>query len=170
VKDPKTFPLLINARGESVIDKPAFRAAMHCRRCLFLVDGFYEWQKQGTRKRPYFIRQPSGAPFAFAGVWENWVGPHGEVLESAAIVTTRANQTLAPIHDRMPVIVQADAFELGLNCDTEDPTAASSLLAPPRDDLLEAYEVSAAVNRPANDHPGLIVAVQPQQELADDAT
>ncbi len=88
VKDPKQFTLLINARGESVIDKPAFRAAMKRRRCLIPADGFYEWKAGGTRKQPYFVRLKSGAPMAFAGLWECWTGPNGEELETAAIVTT----------------------------------------------------------------------------------
>jgi putative SOS response-associated peptidase YedK len=112
VKDPKTFTLLINARGETVIEKPAFRAAMKRRRCLIPADGFYEWKALGARKQPYFIRAKSGEPFAFAGLWETWTGPNGEELETAAIVTTRANRTLAPIYDRMPVIVDPQAFDL----------------------------------------------------------
>ena len=105
VKDPKTFTLLINARGESAAEKPAFRAAMKRRRCLIPADGFYEWQAAGERKRPFYVRAKSGAPLAFAGLWETWTGPNGEELETAAIVTTRANRTLSPIHERMPVIV-----------------------------------------------------------------
>ncbi len=94
VKDPKTFTLLINARGKSAAEKPAFRAAMKRRRCLIPADGFYEWQKAGDRKRPFYVRAKSGAPLAFAGLWETWTGPNGEELETAAIVTTRANRTL----------------------------------------------------------------------------
>ena len=116
VKDPKTFALLINARGETVLEKPAFRAAMKRRRCLIPADGFYEWQEEGGRKRPFFIHAKSGAPLAFAGLWETWIGPNGEELETAAIVTTRANRTLAPIHERMPVIVPPEAFDLWLDC------------------------------------------------------
>ena len=115
VKDPKTFTLLINARGESATEKPAFRAAMKRRRCLIPADGFYEWQAAGDRKRPFFVRAKSGAPLAFAGLWETWTGPNGEELDTAAIVTTRANRTLAPIHDRMPVIVPPEAFDLWLD-------------------------------------------------------
>ena len=88
VKDPKTFTLLINARGESVTEKPAFRAAMKRRRCLIPADGFYEWQAAGARKQPFYVRAKSGAPLAFAGLWETWTGPNGEELETAAIVTT----------------------------------------------------------------------------------
>ena len=125
VKDPKTFTLLINARGEGVTDKPAFRAAMKRRRCLIPADGFYEWQKAGERKRPFYVHAKSGKPLAFAGLWETWTGPNGEELDTAAIVTTRANRTLAPIHDRMPVIVPPEAFDLWLNSNEVDATTAA---------------------------------------------
>ncbi|MGH6663417.1 MAG: SOS response-associated peptidase [Pseudolabrys sp.] len=159
VKDPKTFTLLINARGETVCDKPAYRAAMKRRRCLIPADGFYEWQKAGERKRPFFVHARSGAPLAFAGLWETWTGPNGEELETAAIVTTRANATLAPIHERMPVIVPPAAFDLWLNCNEVDAKTAEALIAPAPDDLLEAYEISTAVNRTANDNPKLLEPV-----------
>jgi len=98
VKDPKAFSLVINARGESVLDKPAFSHAMKRRRCLIPADGFYEWQATGGRKQPYYVRAKSGAPLAFAGLWETWTGPNGEELDTAAIITTTANRTLAAIH------------------------------------------------------------------------
>jgi putative SOS response-associated peptidase YedK len=167
VKDPKTFSLLINARGESAAEKPAFRAAMKRRRCLIPADGFYEWQRAGERKRPFYLRSRNGAPLAFAGLWETWTGPNGEELETAAIVTTRANRTLGPIHDRMPVIVPPDGFDLWLDTANVDARTASAVIAPSPDDLLEAYEISTAVNRTANDNPGLIepiVAGQPESE------
>lgn len=157
VKDPKSFTLLINARGESVLDKPAFRAAMRRRRCLVPADGFYEWKRTGEGKQPYYIRLRSGAAFAFAGLWESWTGPDGEEMESAAIVTTAANRTLAGIHDRMPVMLAPEAFDLWLDCDRVDAPTAAALIAPLRDELVEAYPVSTAVNRVANDGPDLIV-------------
>ena len=152
VKDPKAFTLLINARGESVIDKPAFRAAMKRRRCLIPADGFYEWKAAAGRKQPYFMRLKSGAPMAFAGLWETWTGPDGEELETAAIVTTAANRTLRTIHERMPVIVPPDAFDLWLNCTDVDAQTAAALIVPAPENLLDAYEVSTAVNRVANDN------------------
>jgi putative SOS response-associated peptidase YedK len=151
VKDPRTFSLLINARGETVMEKPAYRAAMKRRRCLIPATGFYEWQADGDRKRPFYIRAKSGAPLAFAGLWETWTGPNGEELETAAIVTTRANNTLSAIHDRMPVIVSPEAFDLWLDCANVDATTAASLITPAAEDLLEAYEISTAVNRTTND-------------------
>src|SRR5437868_9166858 len=144
VKDPRAFSLLINARGESVLDKPAFRNAMKYRRCLFPADGFYEWKRERERKRPYFVQLKSGQPLAFAGLWESWMGPNGEEMETAAIVTTGANGTLAPLHDRMPVIVPPDAFDFWLSRDLDGETAAA-LIAPARDGLLDVHEVSPAV-------------------------
>jgi putative SOS response-associated peptidase YedK len=157
VKDPKAFSLLINARSDSVVDKPAFRAAMRRRRCLIPADGFYEWREVGGRRQPYFVRlQKGGGPFAFAGLWETWTGPNGEEMETAAIVTTSANRRLAAIHPRMPVIVPPDGFDLWLDGARVDATTAAALLAPARDDLLEAYEISPAVNRVVNDDARLI--------------
>jgi putative SOS response-associated peptidase YedK len=150
-KDPKTFSLLINARGESAADKPAFRNAMKRRRCLIPADGFYEWKQVGERKRPYYVRPTDGAPWAFAGLWETWTGPNGEELDTAAIVTTTANRTLSTIHDRMPVIVPPEAFDLWLDCNHVDATTASAVIAPAQEDVAEVYEVSTAVNRVAND-------------------
>lgn len=161
VKDPKSFALLINARGESVLDKPAFRNAMKYRRCLIPADGFYEWQAGGGRKQPYFIRLKSGAPMAFAGLWECWTGPNGEELETAAIVTTDANRALGHIHDRMPVVLSPDAFDLWLNCAGVDAQTAAALIAPAPADLFEAYPVSTDVNRVANDNAKLLEPVVP---------
>jgi putative SOS response-associated peptidase YedK len=161
VKDPRTVSLMFNARGESVSDKPAFRNAMKRRRCLVPADGFYEWQKQGGGKQPFFIRARSGAPLAFAGLWETWIGPNGEEVDTAAIVTTAANETLKPLHDRMPVIVPPEAFDLWLAGEAAAERAAS-LIEPAPDDLLEAWPVSPAVNSAANDDPGLIA---PASEL-----
>ncbi len=162
-KDPKAFSLLINARGESVSEKPAFRNAMKRRRCLIPADGFYEWKAAGARKQPYFIRAKSGAPLAFAGLWETWIGPNGEEFDSAAIVTTSANRTPGDLHHRMPVIVSPDGFDIWLGSGSvegkDDLAAATALIAPAPDDLLEAFPVSTDVNRVANDNPDLIEAV-----------
>jgi putative SOS response-associated peptidase YedK len=164
VKDPKAFPLLINARGESVMQKPAFRNAMRRRRCLIPTDGFYEWQvgaSAGGPKRPYFVRAKSDAgaaapPLAFAGLYETWTGPNGEELDTATIVTTAANRTLTAIHDRMPVFVPRDAFDLWLDCANVEADVAAALIRPADDALLEAYEISTAVNRVANDSEALL--------------
>ena len=155
VKDPRTFSLVINARGESVLDKPAFRNAMKRRRCLLPADGFYEWKREGEGKRPYFVRLKSRQPMAFAGLWETWAGPNGEEMETVAIVTTTASRSIAHIHDRMPVIVAPEAFDFWLDPNVDGEMAAA-VIAPAPDALLDAYEVSSAVNRTANDTPMLL--------------
>jgi putative SOS response-associated peptidase YedK len=155
VKDPKAFSLLINARAESVNDKPAFHNAMKRRRCLFPADGFYEWKPHGGAKRPYFARPVASGPIAFAGLWETWTGPNGEEMETAAIVTTTANEAMAAVHDRAPVIVPPEQFDLWLDCKNVDERMAARLLAPAPEGSMEVYEVSPAVNRVANDMPAL---------------
>jgi putative SOS response-associated peptidase YedK len=162
VKDPRSFSLLINARGESALDKPAFRAAMRRRRCLIPADGFYEWKREGESKRPYYIRAKNGEPLAFAGLWETWTGPNGEELETAVIVTTTANRQLAAIHDRMPVIVAPEAFDFWLDSAKVDAETAAALIAPAREGLLDVHPVSNAVNRAANDSASLIEPVAEQ--------
>lgn len=168
LKDPKTFPLLINARGESVLEKPAFRNAMRRRRCLIPTDGFYEWIA-GTPKRPYFVRARRNAdgtapPLAFAGLWETWIGPNGEELDTAAIITTSANRTLAAIHERMPVFVPPAAFDRWLDCANVQAEEAAALIRPADEALLEAYEISPAVNRVANDSEALLVPAAAAEE------
>src|SRR5512139_2903238 len=165
VKDPKAFSLIVKARGESVIEKPAFRAAMKRHRCLIPADGFYEWKAGGPPKQPYYIHAKSGEPLAFAGLWETWTGPNGEELDTVAIVTTDANRTLQPLHDRMPVIVPPDAFDLWLNADQVDATTAAALIAPAPDDLLEVWPVSTDVNRVANDDAHLVEMINLAAEV-----
>ena len=155
VKDPRAFSLLINARGESVNQKPAFKNAMKRRRCLFPADGFYEWERGAERKQPWFVRLKSGIPMAFAGLWESWMGPNGEEMETAAIITTAASPSIAHIHDRMPVIVAPEAFDFWLDPNVDGEMAAA-MIAPAPDALLEAYPVSRAVNRTANDSAALL--------------
>jgi putative SOS response-associated peptidase YedK len=156
VKDPKGFSLLINARGDTVNDKPAFRNAMKRRRCLFPADGFYEWKTVAGVKRPYFARSTSEGPIAFAGLWETWTGPNGEEMETAAIVTTDANKTLSAVHHRAPVIVPPDAFDFWLDTDKIDASTAAAVIAPAPEGAMEVYEISPAVNRVANDSPELL--------------
>jgi putative SOS response-associated peptidase YedK len=156
VKDPRAFSLLINARADSVIDKPAFRNAMKRRRCLIPADGFYEWKEEGGRKRPHIVRPKDGGPIAFAGLWECWIGPNGEEMETASIITTDASASLHYIHHRMPVIVPPEAFDFWLDCANVDALTAAAVLTPTPDGLMEAYEISTAVNRVANDSPDLL--------------
>jgi putative SOS response-associated peptidase YedK len=164
VKDPAAVSLLINARGETVCEKPAFRNAMKYRRCLIPADGFYEWQAGARGKQPFYIRAKDGAPLAFAGLWETWAGPNGEEVDTATIVTTRANATLSLLHDRMPMIVPPEAFDLWLDCTNVDAITAETLIAPAPDDHLEFWPVSTLVNRAANDHAGLMQPSAPQPE------
>src|ERR1700719_753634 len=166
VKDPRNFSLLINARGETVNEKPAFQNAMRRRRCLFPADGFYEWKTDGGRRRPYFIRPRGGGPIAFAGLWETWSGPNGEEVETACIVTTMATRALAPIHDRMPVVIAPYGFDLWLDTANVDAVTAAALIVPALDDFFEAHEISTAVNRTVNDSAALIKPVGSSEAAA----
>jgi putative SOS response-associated peptidase YedK len=160
VKDPREFGLMINARSESAATNGAFKGALQYRRCLIPASGFYEWQKrEGKRKQPYLLRPRDGGIVAFAGLWETWMGADGSEIDTGCILTTAANDTVAPIHDRMPVIVGPADFERWL----ESPDGVSDLLRPASNGLMQAIPVSDRVNAAANDDPGLIapVAAQP---------
>jgi putative SOS response-associated peptidase YedK len=159
VKDPRGFSLLINARAESALDKPAFRNAMRRRRCLVPADGFYEWKQDGARRRPFYAA--ANGVVAFAGVWEPWIGPNGEEMETACIITTAANRTLRGLYDRMPAVIPPQAFDLWLDCANVDAQTATALLVPAPEDTFAAHEVSTAVNRAANDSAALIEPVVP---------
>ena len=165
VKDIRTFPTLINARSEQAAEKPAFRNAIRRRRCLIPADGFYEWQKTPTgKKQPFLIERPDSRVFAFAGLWESWMDAEGNELDSAAILTTQANETLAPIHDRMPVIIEPENYGKWLDADHVPPVELADLMAPARNDFFHAYPVSTRVNAVANDDEGLVAP------LAEDTT
>jgi len=142
---------MINARAETVAEKPAFRAALRARRCLIVADGFYEWQKAGARKQPWYIRMRDGRPFAFAGLWERWAAGPDEVLDSCTIVTTTPNGVVAPIHDRMPVILEWGDYAAWLDPGQRDPARLQPLLRPHPDVAMEAWPVGLRVNNPAND-------------------
>lgn len=152
-KDMTIASKLINARGETVAEKPSFRDAYRQRRCLIPVDGFFEWRREGDVKQPYRIGFRGGTPFAFAGLWETWTAPAGlenagETVETYTIVTTDANEKLAPIHHRMPVIVDPADFDRWLTGDPAD--AANVIRAFPPDDMA-FYRVSTRVNNVRND-------------------
>jgi len=147
---------LINARAETVNQKPSFRQAFRQRRCILLASGFYEWQKVEKGKVPYYVRMADGSPMPFAGIWESWRSPEGQVLESCAILTTTANATVAPIHERMPVILAPDAFAPWLDRSIHDAAQLAPLLAPSPVGALDAYPVDPLVNSPANDRPACI--------------
>ena len=143
-KDPARGAPLINARAESVTAKPAFRGAFHQRRCLIPADGFYEWDRQGEIRRPYYFSPPDGSLLAFGGLWESWQAPDGSLLRTACILTTAANAQVAPIHDRMPLLLAPADWTIWL----EGPAvAAQDLLRPAPDAALRAWPVSPRVNR-----------------------
>jgi putative SOS response-associated peptidase YedK len=159
-KDPKIGYKMINARAETLSEKPAFRVAFKKRRCLIPANGFYEWKREWDGKRPYFIGRKDGGLFAFAGLWERWKGPDEEMIESCVIVTAKANATVAPLHDRMPVIVPPEAYRLWMDTERYGSDEVARLLVPAPEDLLNAYPVSRRVNNPENDDKGLIEPVE----------
>lgn len=157
---PKIGARMINARAETLAERPSFRAAFRRRRCLIPADGFYEWRREGKGRVPIRFALASGEPFAFAGLWERWEPPTGEPpLLSCAIITTRANDLIAPIHDRMPAILTPDAERVWLDADITDAAALSGLLAPYPSELMRAREASRAVNSPAYDGPECLAPV-----------
>jgi len=155
-KDPAIGNRMINARAETLAEKPSFRNALRRRRCLIAADGFYEWKKEGTQKIPYYIRLRSREPFAFAGLWESWHPTGGDPIHSCTIVTTEPNELLAGIHNRMPVILPAAHYGEWLDPSPRDAPAFRELLAPYPEAEMEAYAVSRLVNSPANDRPECI--------------
>ena len=150
---------LINARAETVAEKPAFRDALSRRRCLILADGFYEWQKAGGAKRPMRVVMQSGQPFAFAGLWSVWNDPQGSPVRSCAIITTPANDLLRPIHHRMPAILPEELEAPWLDPDLDDRTALTQFLTPHPGDTMKAYEVSPLVNAASNNSPEVAAPV-----------
>ncbi len=158
-KDPSIGSRMINARAETIAQKPAFRSAFRHRRCLIMADGFYEWQRRGSLKQPYYIVSRDHSPLGLAGLWERWQPPEGgEELESCTIITTAANALVRRFHDRMPVILDPADFGLWLDTEATEPQRLLALLKPYDAQKLEAYPVSAEVNSPANDRP---VCIQP---------
>lgn len=159
-KNPAIGNKMINARGETVAEKPAFRAAFRQRRCLVLVDGFYEWQKSPTGKVPHHIHLKDGILMTFAGLWESWKDGEGKELRSFTILTTTPNAEMAPIHDRMPVIVDPDDRAAWL--DTTLPLdEVQELIRPFPDGMLEAVRVGTRVNNPRNEGPELLLDDSP---------
>jgi putative SOS response-associated peptidase YedK len=151
---------LINARAETLAEKPAFKDAFRKRRCLVVVDGFYEWHKEKGRSVPFFVSLKSGRPFGLAGLYENWHSPEGEDMETCTVITTEANDIIAPIHSRMPVIVPEQNRGLWLDAGTQDMAALERMLMPYDPDEMDAYEVSPYVNYASNDSPECIRPVK----------
>jgi putative SOS response-associated peptidase YedK len=162
-KDPKIGSSLINARADSLRDKPAFRNAFKKRRCLVLADGFFEWRHEGKKKKPIYFRMKDGSIFAFAGLWEVWKPAEGgDYLLSCTIVTTAPNALVSPIHDRMPAVVAREAYGAWLEGSEE---AAEAVLGPYDAERMVGYEVSSAVNSPRNDSPECIRPVSSVEPL-----
>jgi putative SOS response-associated peptidase YedK len=169
-KDPKLGDRMINARAETVADKPAYQRAFRRHRCLLPAEGFYEWEHRdgGRRKQPWFIHGRDGQPLAFAGLWSAWrdrTDPDAEWLRTCVIITTAANRTLAPLHDRMPVVLTEPDWEQWLD-PTVDPSddavdSLQRLLVPAPDELLVAYPVSPLVNSAKHDSPELVEPFDP---------
>lgn len=155
-KDPSIGNRMINARLETAAEKPAFREAFRRKRCLIPADGFYEWKRTGTGKIPVRCVLRSRRPFAFAGLWETWRSPSGQVIHSCTILTTKAGALLAPIHERMPVILPPDLEETWLDPSIREPELFRDLLQPYPDEELEVYEVSSLVNSAKIDTPACI--------------
>jgi len=163
-KDPKIGNRMINARAETLAEKPSFKSAFRRRRCLVLANGFYEWQRKpnasGSKstgaKTPMYIKMTSGEPFAFAGLWETWNAPDGSRLISCNIITTEPNELVSQIHNRMPVILPTTAYQTWLDPHERAPSELSSLLKPYPSNQMVSYPVSKQVNNPTNDLPTCI--------------
>ena len=156
-KSPSLGNRMINARAETVAEKPSFRTALRQRRCLVLADGFYEWQRTEGRRRPMRITLKSREPFAFAGLWGTWRNPKGDIITSCTVITTLANDLLSPVHDRMPVILPRDLESFWLDLHIQDLVTLSDVLTPYPSEAMEAYEVSSLVNSPSNNGSGVLI-------------
>jgi putative SOS response-associated peptidase YedK len=161
VKDPEQFPLIINARCETLLTKSSFRTPFKRRRCLFVADAFYEWRREtpnGRRRqapRAYLFHRSDGAPLALGGIWESWIGPNGEELDTACIITTAANGAAAAIHERLPAVIEPQAFDVWLDPADDGADAAFNLLRPPANDVLSYFEIGPGVNKADNDTPAV---------------
>jgi putative SOS response-associated peptidase YedK len=153
-KDPSIGNKMINARAETIAEKPSFRRAFKVRRCLILADGFYEWKKTDGGKQPYHVKMEDGSLFAFAGLWETW--QNGEEIRSCTIITTDANDLMSDIHHRMPVILHPEDYAMWLDHDFEEKEVLTALLRPYPADVMEAYPVSRRVNKPSNNEPSVL--------------
>ena len=157
-KDDSFASKLINARAETLAEKPSFREAFKKHRCIIPASGFYEWNKKGSgAKQPYYFYLKDKEIFGFAGLWEEWLDKtSGEIIETCAIITTEANQVLEPVHDRMPVILKPESYEQWLDTKENDTENLQKLLAPYPPAKMASYEVSKSVNAPGTDSPELI--------------
>lgn len=168
-KDASGAARAINARSESVATLPAFRDSFRSRRCLIPADGFYEWQKRGSAKQPYCFEVDDGELFAFAGIWDRWKDPGGQWIRSCSILTTTPNAVTSPVHDRMPVILDPDNYDLWLDPGMTDTAAVLEMVRPFDARRMRSYLVSARVNQVQNDDAECstpaTLPVTPQGEL-----
>lgn len=165
-KEMKIGNRLINAQAETVFEKPAFRHAAKKQRCLIPADGFFEWRKSGAKKQPYRILNKDRTPLAFAGLWEKWKNPEdGNTVESCTILTTQANALVDTIHDRMPVILQPEEYDLWLDPEVQDKDNLSKLLNPYPAELMETYPVNSWMSNARNEGPQCLEPVAEQTEL-----
>lgn len=158
-KDKSMGARLINARSETIQEKPSFRDAFKKRRCIIPADGFYEWKRTDGKKQPFFFRMQDERPFGFAGLWDQWKGTDGEVINSCTILTTEANEVLRPVHDRMPVILHPEEYSLWLEADVRERESLIELLRPYPAEEMVGYPVSASINSPRNQGAELIEQV-----------
>lgn len=158
-KDPSIGNRLINARGETVAEKPSFRGSLKYKRCLIFADGFYEWKAQPGKKTktPFYIHMKDRKPFAFAGLWDTWNSSDGSLIRSCTLITTEPNELMAMIHDRMPVILHPRDYAKWLEPSAQTPEQVLPLIKPYPAEEMDAYPVSALVNKASNDIPELIV-------------
>lgn len=159
-KEPAIGYKMINARAETVAEKPSFRDAFKHNRCLVIANGFYEWRKEGLAKFPVYIRLKSQEPLAFAGLYSRWKSHSGEDICTCTIITTEANELLQTVHDRMPVILPANKYDEWLDPKEKDKAKLQALLPPYPSDEMEYFDVSLQVNSPGHDSPELIVPAQ----------
>ena len=150
---------MINARAETVAEKPSFRNAFKNRRCLIAADSFYEWKRSGNQKTPMRIKMRSNEPFGMAGLWESWNSPEGKVLHTCTVITTAPNELMLPIHDRMPAIIRREDEKVWLDPSNHQTDTLLELLKPFNHTMMEAFEVSPDVNSPKNNSPNLITPV-----------
>ncbi|GAB4244988.1 MAG: SOS response-associated peptidase [Stanieria sp.] len=159
-KDRNIGNKLINARAETVTQKPSFRSAFrHCR-CLIMASGFYEWQQEENRKQPFYIQKKDRLPFGFAGLYSTWQPQAGETISTCTIITTEANEIMEQIHKRMPVILETDDYDLWLDPTRQQPELLQSLLQPYNSDKLQVYPVSTLVNNPRNNTPECLKLIE----------
>ncbi len=154
-KDPSIGMKMINARSEGISEKPSFRGPYRYKRCIVPVSGFYEWKKNpaSKTKTPYYIGLSSGAPFGIAGLWDEWLSSDGSEVQTCTLITTSSNSLISPLHERMPVILPPDAYNLWLDPEPIKPGALNELLIPYASDKMAAYPVTPFVNNVANDSP-----------------